>query len=144
MRVKANAMAAPHQPRLWVRLTGIGLALAIAGAVVHTAITSPAPAPATVAAPVSDEPIAVKAPPAAWTSPDRAAPIEADAVLPDEFKQHLEYLDALVGVIRSSGYKCPSVSGISAFSGTIHCDHYQYSYTVRKDPATGIQRAIPE
>lgn len=106
----------------------------------------PAPAPAPVATPVQDaatqastsdkasEATTPAPPPAAWTSPDRAAPIESDAVLDEYFGSHLRAIDGAVYYARQNDYRCDSVSSahqnVFTHGFTLVCDHYSHSYTL--------------
>jgi hypothetical protein len=72
---------------------------------------------------------------AAFTSSDRAAPIEHDAVLFEKSESFFKDVDTMVLMIRQNNYVCDSVSSASPmlFSNGFNfsCDHFRHQYDIK-------------
>lgn len=79
-------------------------------------------------------------PPAAWTSDERVAPIEADGAI--DVAIPLNLVDAMVAITRAGGYRCDSVTiarrQIFHKGFQLLCNHGAYTYEV-VDDGSGIK-----
>jgi hypothetical protein len=68
--------------------------------------------------------------PAAWSSADRAAPVEPNGVIDTEFEANIGMLDFVVISVRTSGHRCDSVFVARLSANNVHllCNGGGYTY----------------